>query len=217
MQKVTELIEAAFTQAFISHREIHAAWTSASHRIGGLLPSSLLMSSIQQAGRLDLLLRCLEDELGADISDEKGSDVSHQSMFSDLWVCQVYEFFRLLQQRKLMPKNDEFKSLFHQLTLLRITLDKHEIAKEKKLAAPLKMKRYPPRDDDSDIYEYSKDDPKRGHIMPGGISRRGSMMWGVIDITSGGTFWTERRELSEKILELFRSTPPALDPVGSPH
>jgi hypothetical protein len=124
-------------------------------------------------------------------------------MVSELWITEMYEIFRLLKDRKLEPGNNEFDSLAHHLRLLRVSIDKHEIAGDKKLEVPLKMKRFPPKDDDSNIYEYSKDDPGRSHIMPSGVSSRGSVMWQVLDITSGETFWIERRNLSERIIALY--------------
>jgi hypothetical protein len=92
------------------------------------------------------------------------------------------------------------------LRLLRIPIDKHEIRGDKKLKAPLVMKRYPPKDEAEDIYQYTKDDPTRSHIMPGGVSKRGSVMWQVLDITCNESFWIERRSLSEKLLAIFSDT-----------
>jgi hypothetical protein len=150
----------------------------------------------------------MEDELLSDTRDTKAPDpaYSYQLMISELWVGHVYEIFRLLKIRDLVSQSDEFQSLAHLLELLRMTIDKHEIAKDKKLEAPVQMKRCPPRNDDSDFYEYSKRDLQRGHIMPTRTSHRGSVMWQVLDIVSDETFWIERRQLSERIIALFKST-----------
>lgn len=93
--------------------------------------------------------------------------------------------------------------LAHHLRLLRIAIDKHEIACDKKLEDPLLMRRVPPKDDDSDIHCYSKSDPRRSHILPGGASHRGSVVWQVLDIKTRAAFWLERRTLSEKIITLY--------------
>ena len=204
VMKVGDLIQAAFRQASIRNPDLHAAWVTASYRLGGLLPTSTLVSSVQRAGELDQLVRCMEDEFSFN-QDGQEPDFSfyYQVMLSELWITEMYEIFRLLKERKLVPSDNEFDSLAHHLRLLRISIDKHEIAGDRKLEVPLMMKRYPPKDDDSDIYHYSKDDPSRSHIMPGGFSRRGSLMWQVLDITTGETFWIERRTLAEKIITLY--------------
>jgi hypothetical protein len=58
-------------------------------------------------------------------------------------------------------------------------------------------------DDRTDLYEYSKDDPQRAHIMPTGISSRGSVRWQVIDLKNGEERLLERRSLSDRIIALW--------------
>jgi hypothetical protein len=162
VMKVGDLIQAAFRQASIRNPDLHAAWVTASYRLGGLLPTSTLVSSVQRAGELDQLVRCMEDEFsfnqdGQKPSQEPDFSFHYQVMLSELWITEMYEIFRLLKDRKLAPSDNEFDSLAHHLRLLRISIDKHEIAGDRKLEVPLMMKRYPPKDDDSDIYHYSKD------------------------------------------------------------
>jgi hypothetical protein len=63
----------------------------------------MLFSSVQRAGELDVLLRCMEDELGADTSSQEGDFSFHyQAVLSESWVGQVYEIVRLLKARKLI-------------------------------------------------------------------------------------------------------------------
>ena len=97
----------------------------------------------------------------------------YQKMLSELWVCDVYEIFRLLtdKNRKLAPKSDVITALAHDLKLLRMPLEKHEIA-----AKP------------------------EAHIMPSEVSSRGSVRWHVIDVKSRKSYWLERRALSERIV-----------------
>ena len=202
--KVGQIIQSAFGLASSKYPDIHRSWVTISYRIGGKLPNSGLVSSVQRAGELDVLLRCMEDELGVGDSGQEGDFSFHyQAMLSESWVGQMYEILRLLKNRRLMPDNKEFDTLAHHLRLLRIPIDKHEIPGDKRLKAPLMMKRYPPKDVTDDIYQYSKDDPTRSHIMPGGVSKRGSVMWHVLDVTSNESFWIERRDLSERILTIF--------------
>jgi hypothetical protein len=202
--KVGELIKAGFELASSKYPDIHGKWVATSYRIGGQLPNSSLVSSVQRAGEMDVLLRCMEDELRIH-TDNQETDFSfhYQVMLSELWVGHMYEIIRLLKDRMRMPDNKEFDLLAHHLRLLRIPIEKHEIPGDKKLKAPLMMKRYPPKDEASDIYEYSKDDPTRSHIMPTGVSERGSVVWQVLDIPSNESFWIERRDLSERILAII--------------
>jgi hypothetical protein len=141
---VTQLITEAFVLARSRYPEIHKAWISTSGRLGGLLPSSLFMLSLQRAGDLDMVLRCMEDDYvpspeGAG-EDERPADLlsgHYQLMLSELWIGAVYEIFRLLIERKLTPDNDVITGLAHHLRLLRIPLEKHEIAADKKLSGRL--------------------------------------------------------------------------------
>src|SRR5260370_36157450 len=99
-------------------------------------------------------------------------------MLSELWVGRVYETYRLLIDRKIAPDNEEFRRTAHDLRLLRVPLEKHEIAGDRKLDQPLLLT----SGQDRDLYAYSHTDPLKAHIMPGGISARGSMMWQIIDL-----------------------------------
>ncbi|MEX1034794.1 MAG: hypothetical protein WDZ54_02475 [Sneathiella sp.] len=88
---------------------------------------------------------------------------------------------------------------------MRISIEKHEIAGDKKLKEPLLMERRPAKNDDI-TYEYSKDDPKRSHIMPTEVSPCGSVMWGVADIAAKKSYWIERQNIAERIFALYPGT-----------
>jgi hypothetical protein len=124
-------------------------------------------------------------------------------MLSELWIGAVYEVFRLLIKRELAPDADAFRALAHELRLLRIPLEKHEIAADRKLSGPLPMQRHPPNNDETDSYQYSKSDAQRAHIMPSAISPRGSVMWHVLDVGVGNSYWLERRAVSERMVALL--------------
>jgi hypothetical protein len=82
-------------------------------------------------------------------------------------------------------------------------LEKHEIAKDRNLEHPLQMTRYPPNENASDLYTCKSEDNLRAHIMPSGISGRGSVMWDAIDVRKNNSRWIERRQISDRILELW--------------
>ena len=199
---VSELLHAAFVLASAKYSQLHETWITASVQVGGQLPNSMLMFYVQSAGRLDILIRSMEDEFSSERLDLV---FNHQSLLSDLWIGHVYEFVRLLNERELAPKHDDFISLFRDLTLVRIPLEKHEIANDRKIKEPLHMVRHPLKSDDADVYKYSSEDKTCGHIPQRAVSARGSLMWQVLDVkaTPPKTYWTERRNLSDRILTIW--------------
>jgi hypothetical protein len=74
------------------------------------------------------------------------------------------------------------------------------IAKDRDITTPLQMVR---RGDTAASYVYDPKDRKRAHIMPGGLSERGSTMWEVIHLRGNTSYWIERRRLSDQILKLW--------------
>lgn len=124
---------------------------------------------------------------------------------SEMWIGQVYEIVRLARERKLIAENDFFEALAHDFRLLRVPMEKHEIAQDRSLMASVPMSRTPAREGDVD-YRYDKKDPLRAHVMPTGISQRGSMQWLAIDISAAlSQRWIERRDLSDRVLQLLRA------------
>jgi hypothetical protein len=203
---VAQLITGAFRLAAARYPELYEKWIKLSFRVGSLLPNSLLFFSIQKCGELDMVLRCMEDDFTppqADTGDLEMLSFTYQSMLSELWVGSVYEIFRLLKSRKLVDDNVAFRALEYDLRLLRVTLEKHEIAADYKLSEPLVMQRQPSKEGERDCYQYLKSDQKRSHIMPSGVSRRGSLIWHVIDVSCKKSYWLERRALSERIVALW--------------
>jgi hypothetical protein len=197
---VSDLITASFREASERYPILHEAWIRISHRVGGLLPNSLLSHSLQRYGELDLALRCMEDELAPQVGKSQ-VEFRYQILFSEIWVGGIYETLRLLadNSRKLAPDSDEFRTLAHDLRLLRIPLEKHEITSQGQLTVPLQMTTY----DQTKVYIYAKDDPQRSHIMPTGISARGSVVWQAIDGKTTAARWIERRSLSDQMIALW--------------
>jgi hypothetical protein len=203
---VNQCVVQAFQIARASYPDLHKTWIGVSFRIGGLLPNSLLLPSVQRSGDIDMLLRAMEDEHVSTTSEESAAELSfhYQAMLSNLWIGDVYEILRLLKERKFAD-DDAFNALAHDFRLLRIPLEKHEIVEDRKLSGPLPMQTYPSDDENPRLRTYDKDDPKRAHIMPSGLSNRGSLMWLVFDHRTGSQFWLERRALSERMIALWQS------------
>jgi hypothetical protein len=161
------------------------------------------------------LLRCLEDEFNRN-NDTSGVDFSshYQMMFSEAWIVGCYEILRAFQQRddeatkarkatSGVSELGEFKSIFTDFELLRMPIAKFEIAKDCKLKQPLPMRRV--GDDEAKPIEfYDPKDPSRFHIMPNGVSRRGSAVWLALDGRNSRPHWVERRDLADRLLSLLR-------------
>jgi hypothetical protein len=160
------------------------------------LLNSLLSYSVQQYGKLDLVLRCMEDEIAPQVGKSE-FQFQDQRLFSEIWVGGVYEVLRLLKERKLAD-SVEFRDLEHDFTLLRVTLDKHDIAGQASLKAPLEMFK-----DQTNVYLFRKNDLQRSHIMSIGVTPQGSVVWQTIDLKADAARWIERRALSDRMITLW--------------
>jgi hypothetical protein len=108
-----------------------------------------------------------------------------------------------LRDRDLAEHGEPFATVFRQLELIRVIIEKHEIPKDRELREPLVLQKRPTHDAARDVYVYDKGDATRAHIPLQGVSERGSSMWHVIDVSNKAEFWVERRLLSDQLLELW--------------
>jgi len=202
--EVTKLVAAAFGLSAMLRRDIQSQWVSISFRVGGALPASLLVESIQRVGHLDALVRCLEDER---FEPAAAPDMAlhYQMILSELWLGSLYEILRLIQDRDLLEQTEAFTELAHHLKLLRIPIEKHEIAADRSLQQPLVFDRSPDQPDDATAYVYSKGDVKRAIILPKELCNRGSLRWHVVDVKAKKSYWLSRRELSDRTLAVLAS------------
>ncbi|HEJ2443755.1 TPA: hypothetical protein SLZ45_005321 [Burkholderia multivorans] len=207
---VTLQLANAFVLAYQRFHEVRARWIEVAIAIGGLLPASLLTVSVQRCGELDVLVRALEDERASPHWDARADllqdSTSRIVMLSELWVGSAYEIVRLLDERELAPASMDFTKLHDELRTIRVPVEKHEIARDRKLKAPLQFERIPPRVGD-DPYIYAKDDPTRSQIMPVRLSGRGAVVWHTIDGLDLSERRLERRRLSDAFLDLWPTKP----------
>jgi hypothetical protein len=193
---VSDHVLKAFAAAAQKQRGSAERWIRFAFRYGSRIPRSLLAPTIQRHGRLDTVLRSLEDER---IDRHVLSGAEYLSMLSSYWIGGMHAAFWILGKRGLGDDTAHFKSVADDLALIRVGLEKHEIPKDWELE-PLQMTALPPTHDESDFYAYDSDD-KRALSIPAGLSARGSMVWQIVE---GGdqTRLIERRELSDRILAL---------------
>jgi Recombinase len=131
------LLANAFAQARSRYAELNSSWIRISFLVGSRLPASLMFVSIQREGEVDLVIRCIEDELAqmrATQQDDPLFVVNYLNLMSTYWIGGMYETFRLLRERKLAGDDQRFSAIFTDLELLRIPLEKHEITKNRTLA-----------------------------------------------------------------------------------
>lgn len=224
LSSVSEHITSAFFTARTKYRELHTAWTYLSGTLSGRYSLSIAEINLQRQGDLDLLIRCMEDEFDPKAARNSTSIMAfsshYQMMLSEAWIIACYEVLRALRQRdrdalkqSIEPSGVSsiaaFISIYSDFELLRIPIAKYEIAKDTTLKQPLVMKAIPSNGDATDEKIYDKDDPTRTHIMPTGLSNRGSAMWMAFDHKNAKTFWIERRDLSDRLLKLQSEIEPA--------
>lgn len=180
-------------------------WVGISHRVGSRLPRSLLPISLQRAGKMDVIVRALEDEVAATLPDKPPADIllyDWLNTFSTYWVADVYDSCYLLKKRNLEP-HTAFADTFTDIDLLRAGLDKHEVPKDWALKGPLEFFPHPPRPHDKTPDVYDPKDEKKAHIMPQSLTPRGSCCWQVIDPRKQAARWVERRDLSDRLLRIW--------------
>ena len=186
----------AFAAAAQNQRDTADRWIRFAFRYGSRIPRSLLAPAIQRHGRLDTVLRSLEDER---IDRHVLSGAEYLSMLSSYWIGGMHAAFWILGKRGLGDDTANFRSVAGDLALVRVGLEKHEIPKDWNVE-PLQMITAPTNEDESDFHTYHPEDPTGAHIMPVGLSARGSMVWQVVEGDQSRSI--ERRELSDRILAL---------------
>lgn len=204
-------IALAYTLARQRLPEVHKIWISVSFRIGAQLPNSLMVASVQRAGELDMVLRCMEDDFKLPTDNEFGLDAmafNYQIALSEFWVMQAYDVLRCLMEikRPSGAPDPELVQLERDFRLIRVPLTKYQLADERKLKAPLTMAcslRAGESEDAREFRTYALGDPRRSHIMPSGISELGSIQWLALDVVAETETWHDRRSLSDRVLKYF--------------
>jgi hypothetical protein len=210
---IAELLSAARDQARARYAGLVPVWIKLSFLLGSVKPASLLSVNIQKDGEVDLILRCLEDDAAA-LVRQKGQDglneldLDFYYVLVRYWIGSMYEAFRILKNAN--PGAAAIKEIHDELALIRMPLEKHEIASDHKLPGPLKLTRVPTRGDASDEVVYDKNSKTKSHIMPAGMCTFcGSAHWVAIDGKSARQSDLMRRTISDKILWLAKPHAPA--------
>jgi len=211
---VGQLLVAAFGVSRSKYPQLNERWIRMSFRVGSQLPRSLLSVSIQRLGEVDLACRALESELLSHPPRDGELDLrpNYLAVFSESWIGSAYAICYTLRDRKILT-DSEFLQLAEHLRMIRVQIEKYEVASDRKLPAPLQFAPTQLRSDEKEapIYIYDKDDRLRAHIPRTGLSARRSYMWEVFDVKSDASGWFERLELSDRMLDLL--APPLVGPA----
>lgn len=204
---IGQLITTTFALARSKYPELAQRWVTASWRTGSKIPGSLAMVSIQRIGELDLVCRALEDELTKSPPTEGEMDLrdNYLMMLSELWIGAAYAICFALKDRKLRLDEPDFVGLAEDLRLIRVQIEKHQIASDRRLEGPLPLSTRSTKSEDAParVIIYDKADPLRAHIGRTGVSERRSIMWEVIEVRTKGMRWIERRAIADKMLNIF--------------
>lgn len=206
IQPVSNLIVAAYNAARSEHAAIYQRWIWMSHRIGSQLSHSLLSNSIQHIGDTDLVCRSMEDDWVTNPPQDGQMDfrLGHLMAFADWWVASAYAVCYTLKVRSILT-DDDFLRLANDLRMVRVQNEKYEMPSDQRLDDTVQFVPNVLRDDEIEppIYTYDKNDRLRAHIARKGMSALGSPMWEVFDPASKASHWLERRELSNRMLDLL--------------
>ncbi|MEM6615774.1 MAG: hypothetical protein AAF619_04535 [Pseudomonadota bacterium] len=197
---ILDLVHLAFTRAKSDLYSDYERWISTSYKLGSALPNSLMVKRVQELGELDLVLRGIESEL-IHHAKEAGFKIEIYFTLSRVWVSTAYEIFRRLKGIVDGQIRQEVFEIERELKLVRVPLEKHEIAEDRKFGRTLILSPQLRHEDGNDKdMTYDPSDVKKSFIPPTTLSNRGSEIWIVPDARTGGNRMVERQGLSDRIL-----------------
>jgi hypothetical protein len=159
MVKVELLLGSAMNLALSRNFALHEAWVKVQHKFGGLAGVAHLPAFAWNS-RLDILLRELEKErlerFGEPFQEVEFVD-DFLTGLSESWVSRSYEMLRAAKQR-CAARSEKFpealNDVFGKFELVRMAIDKGEIAKANRRNAPNIALEH---EDGSDPREYVND------------------------------------------------------------
>ncbi len=211
-QHITSAFVLANELAQEKNPELLQSWLLIAVTYGSHLRQSTLPLSIFFIGELDVLLRNMEQncpplEIPSDIEKHYPA-LYYQSMLSNRWVCDLYEVSRVFINRGIIKDDENFNDLAKHLEAIRIPLEKHEIAKDRKLATSLELEKILKNPSTTQtFYKYNKDDILKAFGPRMGYTKRGSVSWNVVDQQSRKLYWIDRLSLSERFISLLVPNP----------
>lgn len=196
--RATDLITAAFSVCFTSKREVHEAWIAHSEKLGEIAGAGHIANA-QDNGRLDLLLRQMDEEATAPPDTSIDFSLSIRASLSDCWLLCAYEMVRSADEKlKLRNEpNERLTQLKRRLGLVRMPIAKAQIQGKTSETRGIILAHA----DGSNPREYANDG---SYMAPRGIcSETGSAVWLPVDAATRQTTQIRRIDLSNELLRLF--------------
>jgi hypothetical protein len=140
--EIGPLVTLAFRSASGFNRPAHERWIKSSFLHGASRPDSLLVANIQRCGEVDLLIRSLEAEqknlMNQPALRPEINPFHYQALFSDMWIASLYSIIRILLGGGAKSKeNTALQALHDKVRLIRVPLEKLQIAADRELKEPL--------------------------------------------------------------------------------
>ena len=191
-----------------SDDELHKRWISVSFKLGAIA-GAVHTLSVQRIGRLDMLLRLLEDERLERTKDDPANEpdwsLDLQFALSENWLLSAYEVARTAKEmlKRRSDKLPRLLTLENRLALVRMPIAKGEIQG---------MNQRTNRDNPPMLVRAGDNTPEPyqadgSFIMPKSLcAETGSALWHPVDMTIVQTVAICRRDLSNELLGLFESS-----------
>lgn len=205
MTSATYLLQSAYTLGITKQVQTHEKWIATSFKLASIAGNAHLAAT-QQVGRLDLLLRQVENEKLEKMRRGPLSEVDFtlelQFSLSTSWLLRTYEIARAgkEQLKRLGEANPKLIALERRLAIARMPIAKGQI-QGMDIAA---NKQNPPilvRVGDAVSTPYQ---PDGSYIVPSSIcSNTGAIVWYPVDMKSRKTIAICRRDVSDALLAIF--------------
>jgi hypothetical protein len=128
--------------------------------------------------------------------------ISLHLLLAEQWVSIANSITFLIKYKELPSDYVGLPELSHDLRILRVQIEKHEIAKGALTkAGPIELGIQ--GSEEVELYDASSKDRKHAFIGQSGVSGRHSLMWYVIDADAKAGRWLERRDLSDRFLNVW--------------
>lgn len=195
---VNDYLRAADAAARMRAPGLSMQWIRVSHVVGGMMPHGSIADVMQEAGRLDLLIRAIEDER---------DPMLHPLVpIAMTWVALSYEAVRALHQRS--PALPGLEPLLRRLELVRMPLFKSEVARERpNRMPPIDLYAYPPTSAEEAPRRYDRLDDQRAYRPVAAMTEQG-LAWGVVDAVTCRMVWVTRRSLADALLAVGAACDP---------
>ncbi|MEA5163519.1 hypothetical protein U5903_22335 [Cereibacter johrii] len=205
MREITasNLITQAFNLSLARQNSVFEAWVQASHKLS--FGSPWLALIIQDCGKIDILLRQMEEESATTEVSAEIFSLDPRKILSEAWTGKLYAALRLICKEPDLKKH--FAALFKATTLVRVPLEKLQIADDRRLKGKEELRLYRSDDPSEEPIPYNLS--QRPQISPQIFLDRatGSIAWDTFNVAVDPPEMRRisRIELSDGFLKTYRA------------